>query len=386
MKNTLRKLLCTVMAIVMLLSVTGLQSLAAPSLTLPTVTDVEIITDEAVSLKDIGNYYEEIKTMFNNFGNDLSFDDFINFGMFGYSLYDMDISYKATLSNGKTITFGPDSNGYASYNALVDVYVDGKITYSDYTEAAKSGSDTVKITVDATVSYSYIDYPSGNSATFVKEISAVDCHIKSFKAISPLPEYCYWSDGYMQLDGAKFEIIYADGTAKTAAVEQSVDQKYGTVEYTLDGKELTYSYNDETSVTYYLMDESFSTPMEYKDGDIFKSIKITDYTIGEKSDFTDVSYEITWDDGSKKSYTGTLPSDLYYYYIILERVDGFYVYADLLAPDDVPTQTDCNYLTVYVGEVSDCVEVENSNSGNFLSRIVDFIKNIIMKILAIFNG
>ncbi len=378
------------MALMMLLSVMGIQSLAAPSLGLPTATDVEVVLKRDVSLKSIGVFYDEVRALYEemskDFGDDyMSFDEFIE-GYAGsimcYQLEDEVEKYVVTLSNGKTLEV--PSDGYLEYNAFYDVFIWATVTYNDYKEALDKNKKKINVDVEVSVSSEYGDGMFDKTANFDKTFKLVNCHVKSIKAVSGLPEVCYSLDDYLQLEGAKFKITYADGKSKTATVKTVFGDGFCDVTYTLDGEDFSYYFSDDDTVCYTFIDATFKASVKMKNGDPFKKIKITDYTL-DGAEIISISYDITWKDGTKKSYTSEVALGGEEIYATPEYIDGFCVYVYCAEPLEEVAEEGYDYITVSIGDHGDFVKYESVSGGSFLEKFVKALADIIAKIMELFS-
>ncbi len=390
MKKTLKKLLCTVMALMMLLSVMGVQSLAAPSIGLPTATDVEVVLKRDVSLKSIGVFYDELRALYEEMSEDfgfdgMSFDDFLDSyagGLMSYQLQDEVEKYIVTLSNGKTLEV--PSEGCLEYNAFYDIFVWTTVTYNDYKEALDNDKKKINVDVEVSVSSEYGGGAFDKTANFEKSFKLVNCYVKSIKAVSGLPETCYVMDDYLQLEGAKFKITYADGKTKTAKVKTVFGDGVCDVSYTLDGEKFSYYFEDDETVCYTFIDGTVNAPIKMKNGDPFKKIKITDYTL-DGAEVTSVSYDITWKNGTKKSYTNEVALGGEEIYATPEYIDGFCVYVYCTEPFGEEPEEGYDYITVAVGDHEDFVKYESVSGGSFLEKFVKALTDIIAKIMELFS-
>lgn len=418
MKKTLKKITSLALVLIMLITLTSVQAFATfDFLRAPTITSVEFSENSygAVSLKELNQYYDDLEELIREleaqFGDiDGLLEENSYLGNMYAELYNFDLGYSnlkyeyiVSLSNGKKVTV-PAFDGYAEVNAFVDVYVDVYVTQEDYLEAVEKGADKVKLTVKGQIySNALQDFTEDGDYTSQTELALVPEVVKSITPVSGVPSTLYSDADYIELDGAKFKIVYADGETKVAQVKQNISIKdsyyYTDVTYELDGNELYvvdyYGEEEDAQLRFSYLDEEYVKNIKYVDNP-FKSVEITNCDFDYEKGLTSISYNIKWKNGKSEDYTkeftGTKTVN---FYGVIDCIDGYYVellpYDNSTLMDETAQEELKMYICVSIGDnVSDCVEYEipYSNAINLfvtiaekLSAIIDFFRNIISVVL-----
>lgn len=423
MKKTMKKLTALILTVLMLFSALSVTSLAAglDFLKAPTVTKVTLSDKSyaSVSLKEMKTYFKEleetIKDIEKQYGYKLediikeypylenSFKALFNFELGGSGFY---YEYDVTLSNGKTYTV-PAEEGSIEVNAFIELYVNAYVSKDEYLKAADKGAKTIKVDYEAQV-YSNVlqDYTKEGDYKAQEKISVVSSVVKSISPVSGFPTKIYEYADYIDLDGAKFKIKYADGTEKTAKVVQNVEKKdgiyTGEVSYELDGKPLyvieDYYDDDSMGVKVYFLDAEYGKKLPEAKCP-FKSVKIKDCVYDFEKGLQSITYTITPTSGKSKTYTKEITGEMSISLTgEIDAIDGYFVYLSPIGDIDyeVEEKEEELKLRIYVciGDVeSDPAEfdIPYSDSISFvikvvekISEIMDYLSNIIDIVIGMF--
>lgn len=416
MKKLLKKVLAIMLTVIMLLSAVSIHSFAALDfLRMPEIAAVEIVgedAEKALSFSEIEYFYESLQEEFENmtdeydFGFDADIYEIIEEypflkNLFNYNLSHTDIvnyDFEVTLSNGDKITVKADDT-YVEYKKIFAVSAYASVSYDDYLEAKENGTDTIKLTVEGEISNMLLEgYVEPNSAVFKKEVPLVDCYIKSITPISGVPEKVYEYCDYYEIEGAKFKVVYPDGTSKILKAEKTVgfNDGYEYVNYTLNNEALyVYEYDEGILEFSYLDAVAKKKIGYYEDTDPFKSVKITDYVFDEATGLTSISYDITMNNSEVKSFTKDFTSQdnlAVFPYGILDVMDGFYIVLNPYPGDAYDSEEEYEagyiYFNVTAGECNDSVKVEFSATQeiNVLLKIIEKITEIIDMLKAVISN
>lgn len=382
MKKTMKKLLSLTLCVVMLMSVMGIQSFAALDylFTKPEVQSVALSekSTQVFSVKELKEYYDtvdEVIAYYNevyeeNYTIETLPDDLRDW-ILNYYLSDSMMPYEldVTFTDGKTVTV--DSYDEEELGNNYYVSADGWITYDDYLDAVKNNKNTVKLTYTVEV-YSlsaFSDYDK--EYTFDSKVDLVDCFVKKLTPVSGVPSKICEDADYIDLNGAKFTIVYADGTKKTATVTTGDEID----EFILDGNNI-YAYEDESVIYIHYQDETYEKKISYK-AFPFEKIEFVNYEYTDK-DIT-VEYKVTRTNGKVYEYTKTLPIEVVLS-DALDGIEGFYV--TLTTYNDSYEEQEDEALKFYIciGELYSNgleVEIELPEELKFFEKIVEKIQEII---------
>lgn len=413
MKKTTRKIFSIVLTVLMLMSVMSIQSFAALDfLRAPTITSVEMSENsfDSVSLKEVKTFFDEmeesLKEMEEIYGETIDFDalseelkEMLYSFYLGYS--NLDYEFVVTLSNGEKYTVKA-ADGYVDVNAFVTVEIDALVLYDDYLAAVEDDADTVKVTFKGNV-YSNVlqDYTEAGAYTAETEIDLISCVVESIKPVSGVSSTVYEDADYMDIDGAKFRIKYADGSTKTAEVTQTISMEnvvyYPSVKYELDGNPLyAGEYDGEAYFTY--LDAEYSMKVKYAENP-FESIEITNCVFDYETGLQSIDYTITWKNGNSEDFTKEFTAEKAVdFYGAIDCVDGYVI---MLSPyysaEEDPEESELKLtICVCAGEMmSEPVEYEIPYSDTIslmvtiaekLSAIVDFFRNLISVLIGMITG
>ncbi len=420
MKKTVKKVISMALVMLMLASVCGIQTFAIFDIfNKVTVTDIAISDTGCtfVSMKELqlcfdenleyiaeieeayGIPFEEVLEALRDEGDEFLLNAYQNLTDVYLGYLDFEYRYTITLSNGEVVTTSSYENTIEANN-LTDITVECYVSYDDYLEAKENNADKIKINFIAT-EYNSLKNEFVEIFSKQDEIDAVPCVVKSLKPVSGVPSKIYDTYDYIDLEGAKFKIKYADGTTKTETVVQEIvtdDDGFVYVEHTLDGSPL-YAYEDydfdtgESSLTFSFLDEIYTKEITVRSAP-FKSIKINDCVYDTENGLQSVTYTIKWKNGDTKKYTKEIDNvkeaDTYF---VIDCVSSHFVYVEtVLASEDWYNdydETDGEKLRVYVSigeKVSNPAEFdapEQASEGilaklmSLITGIIDMFKNII---------
>ncbi len=413
MKKTFKKFTAVLLVTLLIAVSVPMQSFAGfGDFKIPIIKSIEIGGEsQVVSMKELDNYYNTIFEELEEYGYTLEdlkekfpsiYETVLDFSLSSSKLkYEFDV----TLYSGKKYTVS-DEYYSVDINKTFSLEVDGYITYETYLEAKEKGSDEIEVILCGylynNLTYDYFDAADYTSKTTLPLKSMI---VKSITPISGIPTKIYADADYVDVEGAKFKIEYADGTVTTAeAIRSSDADDIAYDNYTLDGNDLDVWYwNDydekaDAEVALYCfeyLDEVFETPAEFSETSLFKSIRITDcdfdvYTTDLKS----VSYELTYNDGRVLSFTENFDGEEDIVMLALGKeinyIDGYVVYVYLtLGGYDIFSDTinvDSIDIEVSIGENSDVykTEVPYKETVNGLLNVYFFFENIIEKVKNMF--
>lgn len=413
MKKTFKKFTAVLLVTLLIAVSVPMQSFAGfGDFKIPIIKSIEIGGEsQVVSMKELDNYYNTIFEELEEYGYTLEdlkekfpsiYETVLDFFLSSSNLkYEFDV----TLYSGKKYTVS-DEYYSVDINKTFSLEVDGYITYETYLEAKEKGSDEIEVILCGylynNLTYDYFDAADYTSETTLPLKSMI---VKSITPISGIPTEIYADADYVDVEGAKFRIEYADGTVTTAEAIRSSDADDIVYDnYTLDGNDLDVWYwNDydekaDAEVALYCfeyLDEVFETPAEFSETSLFKSIRITDcdfdvYTTDLKS----VSYELTYNDGRVLSFTENFDGEEDIVMLALGKeinyIDGYVVYVYLtLGGYDIFSDTinvDSIDIEVSIGENSDVykTEVPYKETVNGLLNVYFFFENIIEEVKNMF--
>ncbi len=423
MKKTMKKLTALILTVLMLFSALSVTSFAAglDFLKAPTVTKVALSEKSyaSVSLKEMKTYFKEleetIKKIEEQYGYNLeeliekypalenTINSLMKFDLGNSGFY---YEYDVTLSNGKTYTV-PAEDGRVEVNAFIELYVDAYVSKDEYLKAANKGAKTIKLDYKAQL-YSNVlqDYTKEGDFEAQEKISVVSSVVKSISPVSGFPTKIYEYADFIDLDGAKFKIKYADGTEKTAKVVQNIEMKDGVytgeVSYELDGKPLyvieDYYDDDSTGIKVYFLDAEYGKKLPEAKCP-FKSVKIKDCVYDFEKGLQSITYTITPTSGKSKTYTKEITGEMSISLMgEIDAIDGYFVYISPIGDIDyeVEEKEEELKLRIYVciGDIeSEPAEfdIPYSDSISFVIKVVekiteimDYLSNIIDIVIGMF--
>ena len=283
----MKKITAVVLTVIMLMSLCGMQS-SAFTVKLPTVTELEILDDEPISMKGLDYSAKERQEYIDYLEEwyDIDIEDM------GYLYEEINKFYLGNFD----VELNVDE--YYEIDRYTEITVDAYVLYDDYLELKESGADTVKITLDCYV-YSYVSGISKDS-TFTVECDVVDCIIKSFKPTSTINYDLYEDSDTLDLEGKKFSVTYADGTKKTLTAKYDIEEEL----YVLGDDYIYLWFTEDDKVEIQYIDEVYTHSVTWDNESPYESIEITDYAFNEEEGLlTSISYVITDKKGKEKSFT-----------------------------------------------------------------------------------
>lgn len=417
MKKTVKKLTATLLLMLMLISVMGIHSFASFELVkVPEIEKVQLSKNNpSVSLKELDSFYEmlfeelkendiDLETLKEKFPS--IFNTLINFDL-SYSGFDY--SFDVLLNSGNTYTVSAKSSEI-KYSKLYSMNIGAFISYDNYIKAKENNAKEIEITLGGSV-YNNITYEDKSTYTSEGTLPLIDMVVKGITPVSGLPEKLYCDEMYIDLDGAEFLIEYADGSSKTAKIEQTITLNntdytyYSPAEYKLDDKEFSANYNynygdndTDFSVSYSFsyLDAYYEAPANYVEESLFKAIKITDCDFdAEALVLKTISYELTYKDGKTIALTKDLTeleSSLLLLGAEIQALDGYIVTITLIPGefDDYYNYISTNefHIELMVGsgygneQICDEYTVANpyANITNKAMDIVLFFAELISKV------
>lgn len=383
----MKKVIAVVITVIMLMSLCGMQSFAF-TIKLPTVTEAKIIGDDPVSVKGLDKSAEAreeyIDYLKNVHGIDIEDMEYLAEEI--NKLYLGDIDVELTLTDGSVVEMNVDE--YYEIDRYTKITVSAYVTYENYLELKERGADTVEITFDCSV-YSNISGISKDSS-FVIEAELVDCFVKDFTPVSVIDYSLYEDSDELDLEGKKFLVTYADGTAKTYTAKFDAAEE----SFILNGEDL-YVWFDDDKVTIEYMDEFYEHSVSFDGESPYESIEVVDYELSETEGLTSVTYEITDNKGNSKSFTADMTpyleeGGLYpeYYYSMVDAYDSYGVYVccdEYIDYDSALPVVSAMELYVSMGDLySESVEIEYYTPTGEERDILTVIEDIIAGILTAF--
>lgn len=384
----IRKLTAVVLTALILMSLASVQSFAALDfLRAPRPQKVEILDEMPISVADI-RYCADIIEEMEKEGYELEEEDY-RYYLDGSLL---DYEYEVTLTNGKKVKCTNDDFEYVEVDDIYDVSCSAYIEYEDWKELLDSDIDTVEVRFEVSVYSNLLEREVDEEpAVFALEKSVVPCVVKSVKPVSGMPTALCEDYDYINLEGAKIRVTYADGSKKTLTVKQSVPDEadffYG-MNYTLGDKELVV-YDDEGKLTLYYEDAEYAAKVKYVKPSV-KDVEITDYDFNEEEGLKEISYTISCTNGKSYDFTKTFAADESGFiapYGTIDYFDGYYV---TLSPYDfsVEDETDLSkmHFCISVGSAADTIsfDMPGGEALNIItviaekvSEAITFLRNLI---------
>ena len=399
MKKTLKKLTAILFISIMLIASVPVQSFAA--FRIPIIKSIEFSAkSQVISMKELDNYYKSIFDELEEYGitMDKLMENYPSLysNLLSFSLYssNFDYEYDVTLASGKKYTISSE----VELNKFYSVDAEGLITYENYLKAKESGSKEIEVELSGclynNLTYEYCDI---TEYTTTSKLPFVDMVVKSVTPISGVPDKHYADSDYVDIEGAKFKIEYADGTVTTAEAQRTSDVDdiyYGN--YILDGNRFfvwtEYDYKNNTykrAYSFEYLDETFEIPVEFSETSLFKSIRITDCNFDlNTAVLKSISYELTYEDGRVLSFKNEFTEDEEemlmlgkninyidgYKVSVILTVGGYDIYSDKINVETFD-------IELFIGEHSDVykVDIPHKEIINGLLNVYFFFENIIEK-------
>ncbi len=406
----MKKLISVVLAVIMLVAVFPLHSFAF-TVKLPTVEEVKFTESIGVSAKAIETQKKEIDLMIEKVTEmleeelgelDYEIEDILEIAgfegieeLYNYELID-DYGYavEVKLSDGSVYEIEL-SDGYADIDRYTRVVVFAEVKYSDYLKAVEADEDIVDVTLTCSVVSDVSGISKDKEFTLEKDLT--DCFIKSIKPVSTLNYTVYEDSDYIDLEGKKFKVTYADGSQKTYTAEKLTGEYGG---YTMNGIEFfcvldTLDEENPRVILEYL-DAYYEHSVTVKESP-YDSIEITDYECGEAEGLTSVTYKLIKTNSKSVSrtvdLTPYLDGELYPSWVIADIYDTYEICIDaseIYSNDNLLSGDVIGYeLYVLMGYIeSEAVELpyyESPQSQNILERIEDIIASILRVIFNFFS-
>ena len=152
---------------------------------------------------------------------------------------------------------------------------------------------------------------------------------------------------------------------------------------------------EDYEINFEYLDAYCTTPIEYIDGSLFESVKITDCVFdAENAYLASITYELIYNDGRTATFTKEFTESENPFVTvdpIINSIDGYDIrlscYLGDYSEDGESFNTDKYYITVFAGSTSDTYEVENPHKDimNGSLNIAQFFINLYIKIQEIFS-
>ena len=285
--SKLKKALSVILVAVMLISAVPMNGFALFDWIWPKVVKVELVNNVPLSNKHIQNL-----------------DSW--YGTTDAYLYDIGAEnqiYKLYLSNGKTI----EVDNYELYGTdlLSGVLYAGVTTSVNKEECAKAiaeGRNKVNVKVTAVVYYLNDNF---RLYSFDMEKEIVDEIVKDVKLIDPMPESINYDNPEESFVGKKFEVEYADGRKETLTFEDVGDSGYFLGEENISIWYGEYAYKDDITgenvyyegLEFWYLDTLVILERKFLDNP-YSTLEITDYKVNGKGGITELTYKLTYKDGT----------------------------------------------------------------------------------------
>jgi hypothetical protein len=243
-------------------------------------------------------------------------------------VYNFDTGFDVYFSDGKK--FENVNYSIMGYKGVEVIVFTECINVAECTEAINQGKTTVN--VDVNVSVVYRGRPTVYK-TFTLERPIIKEFVKNITFVDTLPEIK--EDDYninFNFVGKKFEVEYADGTKKVAAVEETE------FDFLLDGESISinnrdsYYYDDVTGekifytgITVEFMDEKIIIDKQEHICN-YSSIEISDYSFNNEGKLASITYRLTHKDGNVIEKTKTIDEGVKadtFDGIIVDTIDGY---------------------------------------------------------------
>lgn len=330
-----KQIFSLILAILMLITAVPMQSFAVLDFFYPTVDKIEYAKDvKPLSYKEI---IAQSKVS----------DD-------GYVYNSFDTGYNVYFSDGKK--FENVNYSFIGHKGVEAIVLTEVIDVAECTEAINQGKTTVN--VDVNVSVAYRGRPTVYK-TFTLERPIIKEFVKNITFVDTLPEIK--EDDYninFNFVGKKFEIEYADGTKKVAAVEETE------FDFLLDGESISiynrdsYYYDDVTGekiyytgITVEFMDEKIIINKQEHICN-YSSIEISDYSFNNEGKLASVTYRLTHKDGNVIEKTNTIDEGVKadtFDGIIVDTIDGYDVKVNVYVSPAVFRQNSYCFVKIIYG-------------------------------------
>ena len=331
----MKKTLSIILVTLFIISAVPVQSFAAFDFFYPTVDKIEYAKDvKPLSYKDIIAQSKES-------------DD-------GYVYNSFDTGFDVYFSDGKK--FENVNYSIIGYKGVEAIVFNECINVAECTEAITQGKTTVNVDVNVGVVYRGRPTVYG---TFTLERPIVKEFVKNITFVDTLPEIK--EDDYninFNFVGKKFEVEYADGTKKVAAVEETE------FDFLLDGESISidnrdsYYYDDVTGekiyytgITVEFMDEKIIINKQEHICN-YSSIEILDYSFNNEGKLASVTYCLTHKDGTIIEKTNALDEDMktdMFGNIIVDTIDGYDVKVNVYVSPAIFRKNSSCYITINFG-------------------------------------
>ena len=288
-----------------------------------------------------------------------------------YAFFYDNPNYDITLSDGKVLE---NKWGIVNYKSIRSISFIERINIDDCIKAYEQGKKTVNVEVEAFIQYANNKY---NAQTFTLERSLVKEIVKNITFVDTLPEVTentYYNANF-DFVGKKFQIEYADGTKKTATVEET---EYS---FLLDGKDISVIYGDN----YYIDDATqkkvyytgytveFVDAVTILDKKIhecnYSALEMLDYSFNDDGKLTSIKYRLTHNDGSKIEKTCSFDPLGADEKIVIDTVDGYDIVADLYVSPGFFRQNSFSFVSISYG--IDSWELRDSDTVLDYAEICD---------------
>ena len=327
-----KKTLSIILVTVLLICAVPMQSFAAFDWIWPRVVKVDLVNDVPLSNKYIQNldsWYGTTDTYVYDIGPERQI-------------------YKLYFSNGRTVEI--DNYDLYGTDLLSGVLGAGAIMRVNREECAKAiaeGRNKVNVKVTAVVYYLNDNF---RLYSFEMEKEIVDEIVKDVKLIDPMPESFNYNKLEESFVGKKFQVEYADGRKETLTFEDAGDSGYFLGDEYISIWYGEDSYKDDITgeavyyegIEFWYLDTLVILERKYLDNP-YSALEITDYKVNGKGGITELTYKLTYKDGSiiEKHCVFDKPVD-YKEDVVIDTVDGnditvgvnsstdsYYVYAEI---------------------------------------------------------
>ena len=284
-----------------------------------------------------------------------------------YFLHESEIPYSVivTMPDGTKQPLNTDSTliGAGTYQNYGYAYVD----FEECEIATLNGSETIPIHVHVEIKENATG-AKHSAYDFVIYKKLVEKYIKSITPVEGIPPFIYEQSEAVNLNIAKFEVVYWDGTPATYTAVKT-DEIGDKPAYTLNGIPLRYALNRyDSEVFVYYIDGSRSFKVSSVKEFPFLAIKITDCKLNGDMPET-IKYTIKWNDGRTESYTANVNS----YSGNINYLEGY----------NVSFETEgsrfMSMITLRVGDIEDTESYEIEQAGFFarlIAKLTVFLKKV----------
>ncbi|MBQ6707596.1 MAG: hypothetical protein IJM97_01450 [Clostridia bacterium] len=382
----MKKFLALILALVTLMSMMVIPSFAATPL--PEVESVKFIDDNAISLKEMTAYFDEMLEWYEEDGSPEMIEE--EYFYLNYAMIDYEIEVAFSDGNTEELSLSDSFLQTDSY----EVYADAYVSYAEYLEAKNNKAKTVDVEISVTVDNTTLAF-YGESVTtdFVVEKAVKNAYVLSILPLNFLPTKIYRNCDYFDLDGTKFLVTYSD--LNTETLELSYDKDM--YEYYLGDEYIDLYISEDDELTFSFYDEVFTKKVIVEDEPFEKiEIKECDFDASSKT-LSSIKCDVTLKDGTVKSFAKTFDeaTEIDSYYVVGE-IEGFYVFVivmDYELSENGTTLTDNFCITAEVGYgddegnyVTDTYRVKNplgfiTQIRMFFEMIVEWFSEFIFTII-----